>query len=185
MEGHHVDVTDDVFGWMLPAQLDWLVLHGRRHYSILEVGAWAGRSADVLSRATDGVLYVVDSWEPSTDPLDETSSMDPRAARDEYMRTVGVRGNVVTYEMTSAEAYAMSGHLSFDMIFLDADHRYEAVREDILMWRSRLRRGGLLCGHDGEYASVRRAVDELVPDAQFHETPQPPLDRPSVIWWRA
>jgi predicted O-methyltransferase YrrM len=179
-----VEIHDGVAGWSALEELAWLSDQASVRHRILEVGAWAGRTADVLSRATPGALSVVDSWEP-TDPDDETIAFDATATRAEYMAVVGGRSNVTTYMMTSAEAYLVTGHLTFDMIFLDADHRYRAVVEDILMWRSRLAPGGLLCGHDGQYPDVRRAVDELVPGAQFFSTPQPPPHEhdPALIWY--
>ena len=179
-----VEIHDRIPGWMYAEQLVWLADQASVRHRVLEVGAWAGRSADVLSRATPGALCVVDSWEPM-DPEDETVSLDAAEAFQQYMAAVGYRSNVTTYRMTSAEAYLVTGHLTFDMVFLDADHRYRSVVEDLLMWRSRLAPGGLLCGHDGENPDVRRAVEELVPGAQYHSTPQPEpfADEPSLIWY--
>lgn len=51
----------------------------------------------------------------------------------------------------------------FDLVFIDANHMYESVKEDIDVWLPTIRAGGVICGHD--YASpihpgVRQAVDE-------------------------
>jgi len=180
-----IEIRDDIPGWMHIEQLEWLADQASSHHRIIEIGAWAGRSADVLSRATLGAVWVVDSWSP-TDPGDQTTKglfdIDAACACNIYMDKVGYRNNVTTMMMTSADAYAQLGHLTFDMVFIDADHRYQAVLEDILMWRSLLSPKGLLCGHDGEYTDVRRAVDELVPDAQFFATPQENMDD-ALIWY--
>lgn len=49
-----------------------------------------------------------------------------------------------------------------DFIFIDAAHGYEAVREDIRLWQTRLAFGGWFGGHDYHkaYPGVMRAVDE-------------------------
>lgn len=49
------------------------------------------------------------------------------------------------------------------LVFIDADHRYEAVRADIRAWIGKVRAGGILAGHDCyTYAEVFNAVrDEL------------------------
>ncbi len=53
---------------------------------------------------------------------------------------------------------------SFDVIFIDGDHAYPAVKADILSWRSKLKPDGLLCGHDfTNKCGVEPAVTELCP----------------------
>ena len=55
-----------------------------------------------------------------------------------------------------------------DFVYIDADHRYEAVKADILAWLPKVKKNGWLCGHDyGEKDGVTKAVDELFPDAEI------------------
>lgn len=53
---------------------------------------------------------------------------------------------------------------SLDMVYIDAQHNYKDVKEDIAMWWTIVRPGGLLCGHDylAHKWGVKRAVDEFV-----------------------
>ena len=44
-----------------------------------------------------------------------------------------------------------------DLVFIDADHREEGVIRDIEAWRPKIREGGILCGHDFNWESVRAA----------------------------
>src|SRR5688572_21614184 len=37
---------------------------------------------------------------------------------------------------------------ALDFVFIDADHGYQAVKEDIELWRPKVRPGGWLGGHD-------------------------------------
>ena len=58
---------------------------------------------------------------------------------------------------------------SFALVFIDGDHRYEAVRDDLTAWWRKVAPGGLLTGHDyhsrknqsGAWG-VKKAVDEFV-----------------------
>ena len=37
---------------------------------------------------------------------------------------------------------------SLDLIYIDANHQFDFVKNDIRMWRKKLKRGGLFAGHD-------------------------------------
>lgn len=186
MEGQALVADNEIGGWMLSSQLAWLAGHAARRFNILEVGAWRGRTTEVLSRFSPGKVTVVDSWQRSDDPDEaEAAQESPAEVFADYLRNVGNRQNVHTYAMASRDAYRRLGHETFDMVFIDGDHRYEAVVDDIRMWGSLLRKGGLLCGHDGEYPDVSRALSDTL--SNFTTTPfiqPPPFEHtPSLIWW--
>jgi predicted O-methyltransferase YrrM len=65
-------------------------------------------------------------------------------------------------EMTTREASELYQDGHFDFVFIDADHSYEAVADDIACWRSKVRTGGWLGGHDysPKFPGVIKAVDE-------------------------
>lgn len=55
---------------------------------------------------------------------------------------------------------------SLDAVFIDGNHQYEAVKQDIADWSPKVRTGGILSGHDYyDFASGRggvvQAVDEF------------------------
>lgn len=58
---------------------------------------------------------------------------------------------------------------SLDLVFIDGDHSYDAVKHDIMEWGKKVRNGGLLCGHDYSHTheGVIRAVDELIGKKNF------------------
>lgn len=56
---------------------------------------------------------------------------------------------------------------SLDFVFIDADHSYECVKEDICEWAKKVKIGGIVSGHDYFYkphrsVEVLRAVDEYI-----------------------
>jgi len=75
---------------------------------------------------------------------------------------------------------------SFDFIYIDADHSYKAVRQDIEEWWPKVVHNGVLSGHDysrgmpngGVRFGVIDAVDEFVKDNKlelnFHVTKKDP-----------
>lgn len=147
----------------------------------IEVGVFRGHtSAALLKTFPELHLIMLDTWKA----WDETS---------EYFRTtrIGKRGReeweeyrreaiTLTQDFCTRRAifeglssdhdkYVDDG--SLDFAFLDANHTYEAVKEDIALWGPKVRAGGIVSGHDyngrmdrrGVWG-VKRAVDEYVAD---------------------
>lgn len=69
------------------------------------------------------------------------------------------------------EAYKGMGNGWFDFIFIDADHSYDGVKTDIENWRSKVRAGGFMGGHDFDLDTVKRAVTDSFPGANIIEGP--------------
>jgi len=64
-------------------------------------------------------------------------------------------------EMTTHLASRVTDDRSLDFVFIDADHSYEAVRQDIKDWKNKVKPGGWLGGHDytRKFPGVIEAVD--------------------------
>lgn len=137
-----------------------------------EVGVWRGEmSAHLLSLLPALTLLMVDAWAPVY-----ATTGDPRAAdnTDEHLRAMSAARSAVAFAGERARLIRDHSHKagslrvdpqSLDFAFVDADHSYEAVLRDIKVWRTNVKPGGLLCGHDyGMWEDrgfgVRRAVDE-------------------------
>lgn len=80
-------------------------------------------------------------------------------------RRARFRGRLL--RMDTIEAAREVSDRSLDFVFIDADHRYEAVARDIAAWRGKVKPGGMLLGHDWneeEFPGVIRAVREAFAD---------------------
>jgi predicted O-methyltransferase YrrM len=72
------------------------------------------------------------------------------------------------YRSSSRDAAAEFTDDTFDWIYLDGDHSYEAVLNDLITWRPKVRRGGVLAGDDLNWRdekgtrSVRLAVATFI-----------------------
>jgi hypothetical protein len=101
--------------------------------------------------------------------------------------------------MYSMQAAPLIADGSLGMVYIDAEHSYQSVRDDILLWRPKIRKGGILAGHDynkvdgqmlpdGEtkvlYTEVWKAVDELIPDARLEPEPSHYETPNNHIWWK-
>ena len=50
---------------------------------------------------------------------------------------------------------------SLDLVYIDANHNYEDVKKDLLMWEKKVKDGGWLCGHDYTLIGVIQAISEI------------------------
>ena len=87
---------------------------------------------------------------------------------DDYQKCIQLQAkerlkdcNVTWVYETSLEAAKLLANEKFDFIFIDANHDYEFVKEDINAWWPLVRTGGILSGHDYHVPSVKKAVSEF------------------------
>jgi len=79
--------------------------------------------------------------------------------------------------LKSAEAAELFPEQYFDLVFIDADHSYDAIKEDIRLWKPLVRKGGILSGHDykagGKFPfwGVKTAVDEIFEPEEIETLP--------------
>ncbi len=50
---------------------------------------------------------------------------------------------------------------SMDFVYIDGNHAYDFVREDLFLYYPKLKKNGLLSGHDYDIKSVKKAVDNF------------------------
>jgi hypothetical protein len=118
----------------------------------IEVGSWKGLSTWILSKHS-GIVYCVDTWQAA----DSTPNMKEEAGlRDIFtifrnnLTQLQLYQKVKPMVMTSAAAARVVKDGCADLVFIDADHIYSSVFEDIMLWLPKVRPGGILCGHDCE-----------------------------------
>jgi hypothetical protein len=157
-------------GFMAEIELQHLAWLAKASHSILEIGTWQGRSARCFADNTDGVVYCVDTFADNaygSAPAEITCH--PEWLWNEFNKNHAetiASGKVVPHRLNSSDGSLALAGKKFDVIFIDAGHRYEDVKADILNWRPFLYKWGVLCGHDyAEYhPGVMQAVQELVPN---------------------
>lgn len=71
------------------------------------------------------------------------------------------KGTVEFLHMTSEQAFSQIPDESLDYIFIDGDHSYEAVRNDLKNYFSKVKPGGIFAGHDYSWSGVQQAVSEF------------------------
>jgi predicted O-methyltransferase YrrM len=125
--------------------------------TIVEIGSWLGTgSTQILLdhvKRHGGRLYCVDTWQGSPavqGHVDMLATYDVYQSFVENVRRAGGEACVEPYLMSSTDAASQFSDASVDLVFVDGDHKYDAVRSDIKMWLPKIKVGGIICGHDCE-----------------------------------
>jgi hypothetical protein len=136
---------------------------------IVEIGSWKGLSTSILARTVvdyNGSVFAVDHWMGSEGvPHHEVAKVvDIFYVFKSNLISLGLWDVVYPLVMDSQTASKIFTDGIVDLVFIDADHRYESVRKDILSWLPKLRIGGILCGHDceGYYGKYPKEVKEEI-----------------------
>jgi predicted O-methyltransferase YrrM len=152
-----------VEGWLSDAQgraLFRAAADTRGRGAIVEIGSWKGRSTTWLASGARLAGHGVDPHRRSREyPEAETEA--------EFLANLARNGLAAVVEplvMTSDDAAArIAGPV--ELLFIDGDHSYEAVRRDAELWLPRLIDGGTVMFHDvatAAYSGPRRVVREMV-----------------------
>lgn len=165
---------ESVSGWF--DYMDYLDLEVERASDgavFVEVGVWLGRStcylADAVKRSGKKIVhYAVDNFAGSgCDGLDQTAAEYARSGKDLFQRwqenvaACGFAMNVIPIISDSADAARHFADGSVDFVFIDADHRREAVERDIRAWLPKMKPGGHIGGHDINRGEVEQAVSAV------------------------
>ncbi len=154
-------------GWMTVPDLMWLYSMGKKGGTFVEIGSWAGRSSHAIlsgSQKANGTVYCVDTWKGSKEVYDQTNPMaKERDMLEVFKSNVGSFPNLNIIVKPSLEAAKDFEDGSIFCCFIDAGHTKDEVAQDIKAWLPKVKKGGILCGHDylpNTWMGVVEAVDE-------------------------
>jgi hypothetical protein len=152
----------------LPSLLNFLKLEGMG----VEIGVYKGDFSELLLKHSRlSVLYSIDPWWHLPDNVyQDVANVPDEEAQKEYeevagkLKEFGQRSKIL--RMLSNEAVKQFSDESLDFVYIDANHSYEACREDLALWWPKLKAGGVFAGHDyldicEKNFGVKSAVDEF------------------------
>lgn len=117
----------------------------------VEVGSYKGEYAkDILSKWS-GNLFLVDVWKQldTSEYEDLSNQKDFKEIYDACIDNIGDDDTRCTMIRASSKtAVSLFNNASLDFVYIDANHKYDFVKEDIELWFPKVRRGGVLAGHD-------------------------------------
>jgi predicted O-methyltransferase YrrM len=129
-------------------------------YAMAEIGCYTGESTQIFAERVERVLYAVDPWRDNYDLdhiLAEAAPMEAIEKKfDERMKPFGDK--VVKCKTPSLEAATrFKGEAPFDLVYIDANHKFKHLVDDLRAWGPLVRPGGFIAGHD--FTDERWGVD--------------------------
>jgi hypothetical protein len=126
-----------------------------------EVGCYLADFSKIISNNYTGIIFAIDYFDK--DDFLYCEDMEKSARKNiEGTKIAILKGK-------STEVAERFNDGSLDWVYIDANHTYESAKEDIATWMPKVRKGGIVSGHDyikdykvsGIEFGVWRAVDEL------------------------
>ena len=120
--------------------------------TMIEIGSFVGESTILFAQSFKKVI-AIDPFLADYDPADPTSySFEFKNVYDTYLDRTSPYSNIQTLTMTSDAAAEILNEDMFDFIYIDGLHTYDGVKTDIINYLPKLKKGGVIGGHD--YSNV-------------------------------
>lgn len=133
--------------------------------SAVEVGVNRGHNSMTFIRFWKGQrLYLVDPWRYIAEYKDAVNEPDEHR-ESTYQEVLAKFHNYmdrVTILRMSSEEAAEAVPDELDYVYIDADHSYESCYNDIRLWWPKIKRGGMMAGHDVFFPGVIGVTNALI-----------------------
>ncbi|MBC8875910.1 MAG: class I SAM-dependent methyltransferase [Planctomycetes bacterium] len=137
---------------------------------VAEIGVFAGDfAAKILEIVRPQRLVLVDWWKPGPVAQGNVRTTGPenyRRVLDRFAAPIAT-GQVVVVRQEASDAAQQFEDEFLDWVYIDADHNYAGVARDLAAWRTKVKRTGLILGHDyceladRDYGVVRAVNDAI------------------------
>ena len=156
-----------------------------------EVGVWQCSTAkEILKKRPLTTHIMVDPWLRMDDDSSYVKANDRTASKEqtvydkgfntalELSKRYGERAPIM--RMYSEVAAKEVPNHSLDYVFIDAEHTYQAVKNDIKAWQEKVKHGGWIGGHDYDNLPRHPGVKKAVLEAFNEDDVQLGADH---TWW--
>jgi predicted O-methyltransferase YrrM len=165
-----------------PFRHSWMqIIKETGAWRVAEIGICYGLMAQiVLSRISQLKEYwAIEPWsvEYASEPL--VMKLTAEEWDEWYFQVVSLCGEfkcLRVLRMPSCDAAKQFPDGYFDTVFIDANHGFPAMLDDIEAWLPKIADGGVLCGHDYHFTTVKKAVTKKLGTVEI---------MPGDVWvWR-
>ena len=159
---------------------DFIVLKYPKWKRFAEIGVWKGQAvvhlANLIQARTNAKVYAIDLFDDLWKYKDYAERYKGYHIRHIYemyqynIEQANVGDIIEDVKGLSCEVVEQFKDRYFDFVFIDGDHEYEAVKQDITDWMPKVKHGGILAGHDHTKSQqgVIKAICEIIPNHKHY-----------------
>lgn len=141
------------------------LLIGKTNLIGIEIGIYRGESTKMfLDSNAFKTLYCIDPWEPGYNPNDLASSPDIIEAEKDFDNKFKNNEIIKKIKQKSDDAVSLFEDNSIDFVYIDGNHQCEFVKNDIKNYYLKVKRGGIISGHDYRWPGLTNVIDEFFKD---------------------
>jgi len=122
-----------------------------------EIGVYKGEFTEIFCKVGIKMIYAIDPWKayPIKEKYKDVDNVTQE--RQDFLcthahRTLDKYPNCTIIKKTSKDALEDFEDESLDFVYIDGDHSFPSVAFDIFEWSRKVKKGGVVSGHD--YTSI-------------------------------
>jgi hypothetical protein len=145
------------------AMLDMLKISGK---ICAEIGTHRGAFAEKIYQCDPSELWLIDPWKTQPESLypDDHANVNQDEQDHMYYSILARYSDdprVHVIRDFSIHAVNLFPDEYFDFVYIDAIHTLQSCLSDMIVWWSKVKKDGWLCGHDYSIAGVKEAVNSF------------------------
>jgi hypothetical protein len=140
---------------------------------VAEVGTWLGRSLGAFmqfceEKGKTPKIHAIDTFKGTLSEGEAHAGIvaahggSIRSAFEKNIAQFTLSKNVIVHEADSVVVAQALADARLDAVFIDGDHTFDAVTRDVAAWWPKVKKGGIIAGHDYDYPEVAAAVYMLL-----------------------
>ncbi|MEI8349051.1 MAG: class I SAM-dependent methyltransferase [Candidatus Omnitrophota bacterium] len=137
-----------------------LALSLKKNSIIVEIGSYLGSSAAFLACAAKDrghMVYCVDTWK------NEGMSEGSRDTFAEFCINIASIQSYIRILRGNSAEIARTFDRGIDLLFIDGNHSYDGVKQDVELWLPKLKDNGIIIFHDVAWEEgVQKVINEYI-----------------------
>ncbi len=131
--------------------------YNKKDLIVAEIGVWKGHTTEhIIKTLPIKRIYAIDSWAPWSSS--EHNEEIIQTAMKEAKKKLSKYGNKVIIIKKYSKDAVKDIKEKLDFVYIDGDHDYEFVKDDIEQYYKLLKKGGVLSGDDIENRRLPNGV---------------------------